>query len=46
MMNVMLEVQKIQPRRTPFTSMMHLQDHEEVNDFHARLFEVIRHICL
>ncbi|KAH1240168.1 putative hydrolase [Glycine max] len=33
------EVRKIQPKRTLFTGMMHLMDHEEVNDSLAKLLE-------
>ncbi|KAJ7963184.1 Metallo-hydrolase/oxidoreductase superfamily protein [Quillaja saponaria] len=31
------EVQKIQPKRTLFTGMMHLMDHEEVSDYLSKL---------
>lgn len=31
------EVRKIQPKRTLFTGMMHLMDHEEVNEYLLRL---------
>lgn len=33
------EVRKIQPKRTLFTGMMHLMDHEEVNDYLTKLLE-------
>nr|KYP54322.1 Putative hydrolase C777.06c family [Cajanus cajan] len=33
------EVRKIQPKRTLFTGMMHLMDHEEVNDYLKKLSE-------
>lgn len=33
------EVRKIKPKRTLFTGMMHLMDHEKVNDDLARLME-------
>ncbi|XP_041018024.1 putative hydrolase C777.06c [Juglans microcarpa x Juglans regia] len=33
------EVRKIQPKRTLFTGMMHLMDHEKVNDYLKKLME-------
>lgn len=33
------EVRKIQPRRTLFTGMMHLMDHDNVNEYLAKLME-------
>ncbi|RYR40391.1 hypothetical protein Ahy_A09g046146 isoform A [Arachis hypogaea] len=33
------EVRKVQPKRTLFTGMMHLMDHEEVNDYLTKLLE-------
>ncbi|XP_054783030.1 putative hydrolase C777.06c [Prosopis cineraria] len=33
------EVRKIQPKRTLFTGMMHLMDHEEVNNYLAKFLE-------
>ncbi|XP_038707048.1 putative hydrolase C777.06c isoform X2 [Tripterygium wilfordii] len=36
------EVRKIQPRRTLFTGMMHLMDHEKVNEDLAKLMETER----
>ncbi|KAE7999096.1 hypothetical protein FH972_003576 [Carpinus fangiana] len=33
------EVRKIQPKRTLFTGMMHLMDHEKVNDYLLKLME-------
>ncbi|KAF1898481.1 hypothetical protein Lal_00032061 [Lupinus albus] len=33
------EVRKIRPKRTLFTGMMHLMDHEEVNDYLSKLME-------
>lgn len=33
------EVRKIQPKRTLFTGMMHLMDHEEVNSYLTKLLE-------
>lgn len=33
------EVRKIQPKRTLFTGMMHLMDHEKVNEYLKKLME-------
>ena len=39
MLQALDEVRKIQPRRTLFTGMMHLMDHEKVNEDLRKLRE-------